>query len=131
LIKRRIYSRLGFLRRGLRRLMREQRSGILVLFALFVGTAAAKGAPPLNADPALSPWFESLQRPDGAGSCCSTADCRRVQSRLHDKGYEVLLDEIWVAVPPGKVLHRDNPTGDAVACTRGHLIFCFVPAPDV
>jgi hypothetical protein len=111
--------------------MREQRSGILVLFALFVGTAAAKGAPPLNADPALSPWFESLQRPDGAGSCCSTADCRRVQSRLHDKGYEVLLDEIWVAVPPGKVLHRDNPTGDAVACTRGHLIFCFVPAPDV
>lgn len=50
---------------------------------------------------------------------------------MADKGYEVLLDGVWVVVPRNNVLHRDNPTGDAVACTRGHLIFCFVPAPDV
>jgi hypothetical protein len=128
--KQRFPSRQGCLRRGLRRLTRVQRSRIIVIIALLASTTATKGAPPLDADPSLSPWFESLQRPDGAGSCCSTADCRRVQSRLADKGYEVLLDEVWVVVPPDKVLHRDNPTGDAVACTRGHLIFCFVPAPD-
>jgi len=109
---------------------RERRFGIVLLFALLVSAAPTKGAPPREAGKSLAPWFESLQRPDGTGSCCSTADCRAVQSRLGDKGYEVFLDELWVVVPPNSVLHRDNPTGDAVACTRGHLIFCFVPAPE-
>ena len=109
---------------------RERRSGILVLLAVLMSTAPTMGAPPPNTDPSLSPWFNCLQRPDGTGSCCSTADCRRVQSRLANRGYEVLLDGVWVAVPPNTVIHRDNPTGDAVACMRGHLIFCFVPAPE-
>ena len=109
---------------------RERKFGIVVLFALLVSAAPTKGAPLREAGKSLAPWFESLQRPDGTGSCCSTADCRAVQSRLGDKGYEVFLDELWVVVPPNSVLHRDNPTGDAVACTRGHLIFCFVPAPE-
>ena len=102
---------------------REWRSGIAILLAALITAAPTKGSPPPNADPSLAPWFESLQRPDGTGSCCSTADCRRVQSRMADKGYEVLLDGVWVVVPRNNVLHRDNPTGDAVACTRGHLIF--------
>ena len=109
---------------------RERSFGNIVVFALLVSAGPSSGAPPRNADKSLAPWFESLQRPDGTGSCCSLADCRGVQSRLGNQGYEVFLDGLWVAVPPKSVLHRDNPTGDAVACTRGHLILCFVPAPE-
>lgn len=108
---------------------RELNFGIIAL-ALLVSAAPTKAAPPPESSKSLEPWFESLQRPDGTGSCCSMADCRRVQSRLSGKGYEILLDDLWIVVPPNNVLHRDNPTGDAVACTRGHLIFCFVPAPE-
>ncbi len=110
--------------------MRVLRSGVVVVFALLVTTAPTEGAPPANADPALAPWFQSLERPDGHGSCCATADCRRIQSRIGETGYEVLLDGLWVSVPRSAVLHRRNPTGDAVACTRGHVILCFVPAPE-
>jgi hypothetical protein len=104
--------------------------GVFAVAGLIGTVSAAKGAPPANADPSLAPWFESLQRPDGSGSCCSTADCRRVQSRRGGKSYEVQLDGTWVAVPQDRVLRRENPTGDAIACTRSHVILCFVPAPE-
>jgi len=109
---------------------RERSFAIVVLFGLVASAASTKGAAPVDAGRSLAPWFESLQRPDGTGSCCSTADCRRVQSRLGSQGYELFLDGLWVAVPAKSVIHRDNPTGEAVACTRGHLILCFVPAPE-
>jgi len=99
--------------------------------SLVLGMAAlARSAPPPNADPALAPWFQGLQRPDVGGSCCSVADCRRVQSRLGEKHYEVMLDGVWVAVPPQRVVYRENPTGEAVVCARSHVIICFVPAPE-
>jgi hypothetical protein len=107
------------------------RKPIILASSLLLLTGVSRAAPPPNADPALAPWFESLQRPDVGGSCCSIADCRRVQSRTTAKGYEVLLDDAWVPVPPQRVVRgRDNPTGEAVSCMRGHVIICFVPPPE-
>jgi hypothetical protein len=103
----------------------------LVLLALLLGlTTLARAAPPQDANPALAPWFESLERPDVGGSCCSISDCRRVQSRVGARGYEVLLDGAWVPVPPYRVVHRENPVGEAISCARGHVIICFVPPPE-
>lgn len=110
--------------------MRDLRPSIACALMLLTIAVPARSAPPADADPSLVPWFESLQRPDGAGSCCATTDCRRVQSRLGRGGYEVFLDGLWVKIPSNRVLHRENPTGEAVVCARGHLIFCFVPAPE-
>jgi len=94
-------------------------------------TAAAPAAPPPDADPALSPWFEDLRQPGTGRSCCSVADCRTVEYRVVRDHYEALLGHQWVAVPQDKILHRfDNPTGRAVACWTPTLgIMCFVEGP--
>ncbi|HZS85302.1 MAG TPA: hypothetical protein VFA50_20685 [Stellaceae bacterium] len=103
---------------------------LLLPALLLEASALAQAAPPENADPTLAPWFQSLQRPDIGGSCCSLADCRRVRSRLAGKGFEIMLDGVWVPVPPERIIYRDNPTGEAVACTRSHVVICFVPGPE-
>jgi len=108
---------------------------IVVYFATLVTiTPQLAAAPPENADPALAPWFRSLARPDGAGSCCSESDCRRTQYRIVAGHYEALVDEQWhvtpqwIAVPPERILQRaDNPTGEAVLCWLPSLgVLCFV-----
>lgn len=98
----------------------------LVAFA-----ATASAAPPPNADPALSPWFEDLRQPGTGRSCCSVADCRPVDYRIIHNHYEAFVGQQWVEVPEDKVLHRfDNPTGRAVACWTPALgIICFVEGP--
>jgi hypothetical protein len=47
--------------------------------------------------------------------------------------YQVQVNEVWVDVPPEKVLKRENPTGTAWACydqsvnpLTPNRIFCFV-----
>ena len=94
--------------------------------------APAFAAPPPNADPALSPWFESLRQPGTDISCCSIADCRPAEYRTREDRYEVLIRERWLAVPPDKVLLRkDNPTGAAIVCwTPSSGIMCFVRGPE-
>ncbi len=86
-------------------------------------------APPDNADPALGPWFKSLYKPNGT-SCCSIADCRLVESKMTYDGYEVVVDGRWISVPNEIIIHRDNPTGEAVLCQRGGEMHCFVPASE-
>ena len=104
----------------------------IILTSLIMGLASVtRAAPPPDANPAWAPWFQSLERPDVGGSCCSISDCRRVQSRLSREGYEVLMDDRWVPVPGKRIVQgRENPTGEAVVCARGHVIICFVPAPE-
>lgn len=109
--------------------------------ALFLSaiTTAGYGAPPENADPALSPWFKSLEQPGTGISCCSIADCRPVEWRTTAAGgYEALVTKEnfapnvdqsrWVDIPPDKVLQRtDNPTGRAVMCWRPSTgVMCFI-----
>src|ERR1043165_8309371 len=89
--------------------------------------------PPADADPALRPWFESLKQPRTGVSCCSISDCRPVQYRLTNGGYEALIDSGWVHVPQDKILHHQaNPLGRAVLCRSpaSGTIYCFVPGPE-
>ena len=94
-------------------------------------TAPLRAAPPPNADPALSPWYNSLRQPGSGVSCCSIADCRPVDYRTVGNHYEAYIEGEWLPVPPDKVLTRtDNPTGRAIACwTKLIGIMCFVLGP--
>lgn len=93
-----------------------------------VACSAAFAKPPENADPALAPWFRSLAQPGTGLSCCSLADCRPVDARITPSGYQIRVDNRWLAVPPEKVLHgKENPTGKPVACVLNGQVLCFVP----
>lgn len=111
---------------------------VMGIFCLALIAARAFGAPPENADPALAPWFESLQRPGGnLGGCCSQSDCRPVAWRITSDHYEALLtpemfpevtEPAWIVIPARAVLERqDNPTGRAILCWRRSMgALCFV-----
>jgi hypothetical protein len=103
----------------------------VVLVATMIGTALA--APPPDADPSLSQWFESLRQPGSGASCCSISDCHRLkdgQWRETASGYEIEIRGQWVAVPRSRILNhvQNNPTGGAVACYSEALrtVYCFV-----
>lgn len=100
----------------------------LVALALALTFSMARSAPPENADPRLAPWFNSLRQPGSGVSCCSVADCRPVDYKQTAKGYEVLIGDKCLVVPPDKVLQgKDNPIGRGVVCYTPALgIMCFV-----
>jgi hypothetical protein len=103
------------------------------LASCLASIAVCLAASPNNADPALATWFRSLKAPNGT-ACCTVADCRRATHRVTTNGYEVMIDDEWVAVPWERVLRRtDNPTGEAVVCRvpGTTLILCFVRPPDI
>lgn len=112
----------------------------LVVSSLLIGRAWPR--PPEGADPALAPWFQSLQT-FGGGSCCSEADCRPVEARLNEQAqWEALIGPqypdfpggppFWVQVLPDHILNKtDNPLGRPVACWRSMQgVLCFVRPPE-
>lgn len=109
---------------------------LLGLAALVAAGTGAMARPPAGTDLSspLSHWFESLERPDGLGTCCSESDCRPTAYRIASGHYEALVGkawdvpEQWVEVPDAKVLqHTDNPTGQAVLCYTPSIgVLCFV-----
>ena len=101
----------------------------LAIASLFLLPITAWGEPPPGADPGspLGLWYRSLAQPLSGLSCCSVADCRPVEARLVGKGWEILVDSTWIAVPPDVVLTRDNPDGRPIACLYAGTIRCFVP----
>jgi hypothetical protein len=113
-------------------------------FAATLLHAAAAAPPPGPApDDATAAWFRSLSIPRSGESCCDVSDCRPVEYRIGPGIYQVLIrrrmpdgsgfrggNDAWWNVPPDRVLHRSNPTGEAVACwSSGQGVLCFVPAP--
>ena len=105
---------------------------ILMAVGFIASLAGAFAAPPEDADAYLAPWFTSLSASDGT-PCCAIADCRRTTSRLNADGYEVLVDDTWVAVPWDRIVRTAyNPTGQAVVCCapRTKIILCFVRPPN-
>jgi hypothetical protein len=98
--------------------------------ALTIGLA--NSAPPENADPRFSDWFNSLRQPGTGVSCCSISDCRPVDYQTNQDHYEVWIADQWRPVPNDKVLQRyDNPTGRAVVCWTPALgVMCFVKAAE-
>lgn len=101
--------------------------------ALFLAIALhAKAALPEGSDGSLSPWFQSLERPDLPGaSCCNTADCRMYEDRkvrITEGAYEIFIDGNWRRVPSERIVqNKANPTGQFVACYTPSLgILCLV-----
>jgi hypothetical protein len=114
-----------------------------LLIPALVLAAPALAAPPPNADPAFSSWFESLRVPGTRIGCCSIADCRPVKYRQIGDHYEImpmreqfpsLPDNMigqWAPVSPAAILNNQfNPTGSAIACLfdlNGTLnVTCFI-----
>jgi hypothetical protein len=119
--------------------MSWSRGILLMCVALLSVMGVAAARPPANYNPALHAWFESLREPGTGIGCCSEADCKVLAAdelKQTKDGYQVRVRNLWVAVPPDKVLeHQWNPTGGVVACYgpgRGAedqakiVIFCFV-----
>ena len=100
--------------------------------SLLLGARAACAAPPPDANPAWTPWFNDLRHPWTNALCCSVADCRPAQSRIQGDHFEAFIAGDWRAVPDNTVIERrDNPTGSAVACwTPSAGVTCFVPPPE-
>ncbi len=110
-------------------------NGIFPTLILLLLAAPAFAHSPEDVDPAMAPWFQSLQSPDTGGSCCNEKDCATVADGdlkidsgsywVRDPAPENLM---WMKVPSNHVLKRDNPTGKPVACIWGHSVACFVAA---
>lgn len=117
----------------------------LFLLATFLCAflCGARAAPPADTPIENQGWFESLLQPGERHlPCCSIADCHVTTSRVTNAGYEVAIENSWVAVPTDRIVqHVSNPTGRAVVCYR-HIhdiendhadiiaIFCFVRPPE-
>ncbi len=130
----------------------SRRVRIAAMVVLAIGVAlvsTAFAAPPPGGPGPFSDWYRSLQTPSG-GSCCDEGDCRPVEAyrsvRVVDEdgpvrfAYEVLVTPashgaavpMWVPVPPGRVLARENPTGKAVACWLPSAgVMCFVRPAEI
>jgi hypothetical protein len=91
----------------------------LAALALSFVPIAACGAPPENADPALAPWFRTLQNPTTGQVCCGSYDghiMSRGDVRTDGDVYQIRVEDHWWPVPPDVVLNQiANPTGRYVA----------------
>lgn len=120
--------------------------GVFLIGFLCLFVCHAYAAPPPDTELDNQRWFESLLQPGGRHlPCCSIADCHIVTSRVTAIGYEVAIENSWIAIPPDRIVQQvSNPTGRAVACYRhilnpgksgdinqpGIMIFCFVRPPE-
>ena len=118
----------------------------MLAVALLLSTPSLAAPPPSGSPQAdmMAPyaeWVRGLKNPNTGQGCCSLSDCRVVEYRLTPEGYEAFIDkatfpggpDAWVKVPDYVVLHKDNPTGFAVACWASwHKdssgFFCFTPS---
>jgi hypothetical protein len=126
----------------------------LIAGVLVTLSSAVSAAPPIGADPALAPWYRSLDRPDfpphsGMPCCGQDTDCRELDEQDvkidADGNYEFFTRRgetvstfrdgrnMWVKVPTNKIGNRENPTGHDVACWAAigpgdGFVYCFFPA---
>ncbi len=105
-------------------------SGII---AATLNMAAASPPPGTDLNSPESRWVQSLTMNGMDLSCCSLADCRKVDYRINNDKIEGLINGSWVVIPKEKILKRENPTGFAWACYRQYVktvtsddILCFV-----
>ena len=96
--------------------------------AILVRVAHAQPPEPGSEDyTTLHPHAEWLQQqvdPSTQTRCCSLADCRVVEWRVHGAAVEAYLPgakfveapDRWVAVPDAVIHREENPTGRAIAC---------------
>ena len=120
---------------------------VLLAGVLILASAPAFASPPPPGSPqadVMAPyaeWVRGLVNPKTGQGCCSLSDCRVVDYRLTADGYEAFIGretfpaapDQWLKVPDYVVLHKDNPTGFAVACwavwyDKSSGFFCFTPS---
>ena len=78
-------------------LQRSTFCSLAIVFALLAAIASLRAAPPSDADPAMADWFGGLQQPNSGLPCCSIADCRVAEVRADSGGYDVKIDDVWMA----------------------------------
>ncbi len=126
--------------RRLRGILKERGRGLYYVLAIML-LASVDSASAHDPGEPFADWFQSLNRPDVGGSCCSLSrDCQPAEYRLspaptaEGSEYEVLIGGRWVRVPERAVIRRhDNPTGSGVLCkaSPSDFIYCFVSADDL
>lgn len=84
-------------------------------------------------------FYSKLNRPDLAGkhSCCNLSDCRPTVERRSPHGYyEVMVDGVWVIVPPKKIVPISAPDGGAHVCAQKAAVpgtgalYCVILPPE-
>lgn len=85
-------------------------------------------------------FYSTLIRPDSGEkkwSCCSLADCRPTVERRSPYGYyEVMIDGVWVIVPPQKIVPISAPDGGAHVCAQKAAVpgtgalYCVILPPE-
>lgn len=78
-------------------------------------------------------WIENLRR--GGVSCCSLADGRPVDARIHGGRWQVkwrtgqlpTAPLHWTDVPDAAVLRVPNPIGPPIAFWAAGQVLCFIP----
>jgi hypothetical protein len=113
------------------------------ILALLVSTclASAQGGPLFSRhgvghDTWHAQFYSKLAKDDG-GSCCNFNDCRPTLSRSVGNHYEVLVDGVWVAVPPDTIRKVIAPDHGAHVCAPSRalavqpaMIYCVVLPPE-
>ncbi len=80
----------------------------------------------------LGQWFKSLRQPGTGASCCDLSDCHPTEFEIAGDHYRAVVNGVMVDIPNDKVLHNvGNPLGQAVICSIGNTIYCFVPGGGV
>ena len=80
--------------------IRSVAGGIFVAAIILGFAQLALAAPPSDTELTHQRWFESLLQPGERHlPCCSIADCHITTSRVTNAGYEVAIDDSWIAVP--------------------------------
>lgn len=116
-------------------------AGALLLSVPVLAAPPPAGSPQAEMMAPYAEWIHGLTNPTTGQGCCSLSDCRVVDYRLTADGYEAFIDhqtfpgapDAWLKVPEQVVVHRQNPTGFAVACWAfwhrdSNGWFCFTPA---
>lgn len=88
----------------------------------------------------LGAWFRSLRMPGTNLSCCGLGDCHRTDADWRGGQWWAIVDGMWRAVPPSKVLTKPfsidgaayvcngSPTFDIPGLEKARPpIYCFVP----
>ena len=81
-------------------------------------------------------FYQTLQRPDTKGPCCSLTDCRPTSGRQVGGHYEVKVNGAWISVPADKILKQSAPDLGFHVCApfkfdgRPDHLYCVVIPPE-
>lgn len=83
-------------------------------------------------------WIETQHTQFGAW-CCTVADGRPVDARVHEGHWQIFVTEEkfprsprgWTDVPDAAVVREPNPVGVPIAWVLGGRVLCFAPSSGI